>query len=454
MPRALTPLQLTLFALPAAPLLALTLPTIIFLPHHFATHVGLSLGVVSAIFLGARALDIVLDPLLGSWQDRTENSFGRRKIWLAAACAPLMALIYFVFVHFGPGDGAPIITLGMLALYALFAAMMVAHLGWSGELDPTYHGRTKTLGAVQTAGMAGQTAMLAIAALIVQGQGGTNADAVRAMGWSLIIALPICIGAALAFVPEAKAPPQPHLSLGDQIKTVLANRIARRVLLPDLLLGIVQGVSGGLFLFFFEAVLGFESQSQTLLAIYFVAGLIGAPIWWIIGRKIGKHRALQAAFIYTAATTAILLFMPTGNFSVVAPFMFLGGMAQGGGILLTRALMADVVDDDEATTGARRSGLYFGLLLTTSKLGLALGPLSLALIGLFGFDPRLGAGNSAEALGALSALFIGAPIVLCGLGVLSLRNYPLDEARQAALAATISARQLANSENTAGPSTR
>ena len=206
MSQHISPLRLAAFALPAAPLLALTLPTIIFLPHYFATHIGLSLGFVSAIFLGARVLDIVLDPLLGSLQDRTRSRFGRRKIWLAWACAPLMALIYFVFVHFGPGDGAAPVTLALLALYAVFAAMMVAHLGWSGELDPTYHGRTQTLGAVQTASMAGQTAMLVIAAIVVQGQGGTNADAVHAMGWSLIVALPLTIAATCLFVPEPQTP--------------------------------------------------------------------------------------------------------------------------------------------------------------------------------------------------------------------------------------------------------
>jgi Na+/melibiose symporter-like transporter len=242
--------------------------------------------------------------------------------------------------------------------------------------------------------------------------------------------------------------------LGAQIKTVLANRVVRRVLAPDLILGIIQGVSGGLFLFYFEDVLRFETQSQTLLAIYFIAGLIGAPLWWIIGRKLGKHRALQVVFLYTAAATAALLFMPPGNFAMVAPFMFLGGLPQGGGVLLTRALMADVVDEDEAVSGARRSGLYFGLLLTTSKIGLALGPASLAILGLFGFDPQLGANNSASALGALTALNIGAPVVLCILGYFSLRNYPLDEARQAALAETISARQAENSEKIAGPSTK
>jgi Na+/melibiose symporter-like transporter len=224
--------------------------------------------------------------------------------------------------------------------------------------------------------------------------------------------------------------------------------MVRRVLTPDLLLGIAQGTSGGLFLFFFQFVLGFERESQTLLAIFFVAGLLGVPIWWWLGRRVGKHHALQIAFTYTAVTTALLFVMPHGAFHIVAPFMALAGLGQGGGVLLTRSLMADVVDDDELKTGARRSGVYFGLLLTTSKLGLATGPLAYAVLGWAGFDANAGANNTPEALGTLSALFIGVPIVLCLLGALSLRNYPLDENRQAELAAAISARHARNSANT------
>ncbi|MBC7768134.1 MAG: MFS transporter, partial [Phycisphaerales bacterium] len=226
------------------------------------------------------------------------------------------------------------------------------------------------------------------------------------------------------------------------------------VLAPDLLLGVAQGVSGGLFLFYFQLVLGFERESQTLLAIYFLAGLAGVPIWWIAARKFGKDRALQGALIYTAVTTALLGVLPPENFPVVAPFMAVAGLAQGGGVLLTRALMADVVDEDELACGARRSGLYFGLLLTTSKLGIASGPITYFILGMVGFIAVEGAQNSELALTTLSALFVGVPIVLCLLAAWSLQNYPLDEERQRQLAEAIDARHAANSENTLGPSTK
>jgi Na+/melibiose symporter-like transporter len=169
------------------------------------------------------------------------------------------------------------------------------------------------------------------------------------------------------------------------------------------------------------------------------------PIWWFAGRTFGKHKALQAALIYTSATTLLILVMPPGNFTLVAIGMLFAGLAQGGGVLLTRSLMADVVDDDELTTGSRRSGVYFGLLLMTSKVGLAAGPVAYGLVGLAGFSATLGAGNSAGAFTALGAMFIGVPVLLNIAAALSLRKYPLDEKRQAELAIAIDARHAANS---------
>ncbi len=446
--------EIVAFAAPAAPLLALTLPSIIFLPPHFAEHLGLPLWAVSAIFLGARLLDIFIDPMIGGLQDRTEHRIGRRRFWLAITCAPLMLLVWIVFMGLWPGVSIGVAGMAVLVLYAVFAAMMVAHLGWAGELVPTYHGRTHVLGAVQVSSLIGQTVMLVLAGIVVQGFGGSDADAVHAMGWTLLFLLPVTTLLAVLFVRETNRPPQPHLSLRESLQTLMQNRSAQRVLLPDLLLGVAQGVSGGLFLFFFQFVLGFEQESQTLLAIYFLAGLAGVPIWWIAARRLGKHRALIAKFLYNALTTLLIFVMPVGDFYVVAPFMALAGLSQGGGTLLTRALMADVVDEDEVATGARRSGLYFGLLLTTSKLGVAAGPLTYAILGLVGFEAALGAANSETALATLSWLFIVVPAVLCLLAALTLRNYPLDEARQAALAVAIAERQAANRENTLGPSTR
>src|SRR4029079_3677044 len=187
--------------------------------------------------------------------------------------------------------------------------MAIAHLAWSGELVPTYHGRTHVLGAVQTASMIGSSLMLIVAGYVAQTQG-SNLLAVYAMGWTIIALMPVTVLSCVSLVREAPRPPAPHLTIGQTLATLARNKLAQRVLLPDLLLGFAQGISGGLFLFYFQFVLGFTHQSQTLLAIYFFSGLVGVPIWWFIARKLGKHRTLQLALMCAVLTSALLPFLP------------------------------------------------------------------------------------------------------------------------------------------------
>jgi len=443
--------EIAAFALPAAPLLALGLPTIMFLPQYFIRDLGIEAG--AAIFALARVLDVFVDPMIGGWQDRTVSKWGRRRFWLLISCPVLMLFVWWAFLGLTSTSGFIAATVAALALFSGFASMMIAHLGWAGELIPTYHGRTRVLGAVQIASLVGQVGVLAVAAY-VQSQGATGADVVAAMGWYLLIGLPITTAVALFFVRERELPPQSHLSLGQAIRAVWRNKFARRVLSVDLLLGIAQGVAGTLFVFYFEFILGFEQTSNTLLFIYFVAGLLGVPIWMFASRKWGKHRGLQLAFIWTAVTTVMITLVPHGNFTMAMVVMTLAGLSQGGGILLTRALMADVVDEDELQTGARRSGLYFGLMLTTSKIAIVSGPLALTALQLIGFQVGMGGQNSEAMLFALGAMFVLGPSLAVLAGTWLLQNYPLDEKAQAALAVAIAARHSANMENTLGPSTK
>jgi Na+/melibiose symporter-like transporter len=55
----------------------------------------------------------------------------------------------------------------------------------------------------------------------------------------------------------------------------------------------------------------------------------------------------------------------------------------------------------------------------------------------FGFNAAQGAANSESAMLALTVLFAGLPFLLNGAIAWSLRNYPLDEARQKALRETL-----------------
>jgi Na+/melibiose symporter-like transporter len=324
-------------------------------------------------------------------------------------------------------------------MYALFASMTIAHLSWAGELQPDYHGRTRTLGAVQIAGMIGYVAMLVLPAIVMQSGGGSVA-AVHAMGYAAIITLPVTVGLCVWLVKERPMPPQPHIGFRETIRTLVENKSLRTVLGPDFLVGVGYGVTGGLFLFLFRHYLGFTASSELLLLVYFLSGLCAVPFWTWLGRRIGKHRALQAGCIHAAVMLALMPLIPKGELWIGLAGLVLAGFSQSAGTMLVRSMMADVVDEDTVKTGGQRSGLFFGLMLTTSKIGLAMGPITYAVLDIYGFDAKLGANNSPEAMTALVVLFSGVPFVLNLLAAWWVRDYALDENRQRALREEIAAR--------------
>lgn len=433
--------RLAAFSLPAAPLLALSVPPIVFLPPYYNQHLGIPLALISAIFLGARLFDIVFNPIVGSLQDRTTNAFGRRRTWLVAATPVLMGAVWLAFIALPPGAPAFAVGLVVMSLYSSLATMMIAHLGWAGEIRPDYHGRTEVLGAVQITSTVGQIAVMAAPALVEIFGLGSLREGVHAMGWAIIIFLPITVGLCVLTVPERPIATYHAPKPGEALKALRENKALRALLAPDFVIGISQGVTGGLFLFYFQHRLGFTDTAGIILLVYFASGLVGVPLWVWLGRRLGKHRALQAGCSWTSIALAMAPLLPPENFPVAATLMVVAGLASAAPTLLLRAMMGDVVDADEVATGAQRSGLFFGLLLTTTKVGLAMGPLTYAVLAAFGFDARLGDANTPQAMAALTAMFAFGPAILNAIAIATLQGYPIDERRQAELKAALAARK-------------
>lgn len=442
--RRRTAWELAAFASPSTPILALSLPSLIFLAPYFNTHLGIGLSTVTAIFLIARVADILVDPSIGNFQDRSTPRMGRRRFWIAVSTPALMIFVYLIFIGIQPGVPAWLVSGLVLLMYWAYASLAIAHLSWAGELQPDYHGRTRTLGAVQIAGMIGYVGMLLVPAVVVQGGFGGPVEAVKAMGVAGLITLPLTAAWCVLGVREDPSPPQPHSSLREMLGALRTNTSLRRVLLPDFLIGAGYGVTGALFVFVARYYLGFEKEAETLLLVYFLSGLFAIPLWVWAGRKFGKHNALIFGCLHAGLALACLPFIPKGDFAIgLAAFAF-AGFSQSAGTMLLRSMMADVVDEDTVIgTGGQRSGLFFGLLLTTSKVGLALGPITYAVLDQFGFEASLGAANSPAAMNALIFQFAGVPVLLNLLTCLTLLKYPLDAKRQAELAAIITERNAA-----------
>lgn len=432
--------RLAAFAAPSLPLAAMGLPFVVQLPAHYSGHVGIEEGLVGIIFMAARLLDIGVDLGVGLAMDQTRTRWGRFTPWLVVGCPLLSIGAYFLFFA-EPGTSPIQLAIVLFATYCAFSMATLSQAALGATLSDDYNERSRVFTWWQAGNIIGMLLVLLLP-VIVLGPGSDPAAGVHAMGWFVIILAPIGAIICALFAREAQPKAAPQKTSIADFKALLTSKACRRLLTADLVLMFSSGVTGGLFLFFFTAVKHYDMQaSSALLLIYFIAGLIGTPVWTLLARRTAKHVALMTACVYAMVTQPMILFLPEGQFAMAAIGMAVAGLVYAAPAYLLRAMMADVGDEDLLTTGKDRTGLLYAMVTLTGKAGYAFAVgVTFVGLGAFGYEAELVAQNTAAALMGLTVMFIALPVVCCVAGAALLKGYPLDAARSAAVQAQLAAR--------------
>jgi len=440
---------LAAFSGPCLPLAAFGVALPVTLPEYYATHVGIEIGLVGVVFMAVRLIDIFFDPMIGAAMDRTRTRFGRYRPWMAASTPVLMLAALMVFVLVKPGAGPMYLFAWLLVLYLGFSCATLGQLGWASVLAPQYDQRSRVYGWWQAFNIIGVILILVLPAAVIQMGIGDYVAGVHIMGWAIIAALPLTIALAVTAVPEPmNAGAAPHGGLSAYLDLFRRGTV-RRLLTADLLLGIAPGITGALLFFFFDQIKGYDrAEASIFMLLYFVAGLVGAPIWTVLAGKVGKDKALAIASLIFASLYFVATLLPGGNFALTAVAMFIAGLPYAAGLLLLRAMMADAGDEVRLETGVDRTALMFSILSATTKIGHVVAVVPYVVLGwAFGFQavPPEG-GNSALSLTMLQIFFVAVPAVLIAAAAWVLKGYPLTPARHEDIRAGLAAREAAERE--------
>ncbi len=441
-------LQIGAFSLPSIPISALGLPLVVYLPAFYSQDVGLSLTLVGMIFMLVRLGDVLVDPLVGVFTDKFPARWGRRRHWLVISVPLLMVSCYLLFMPL-PGAGPIYLTIVLFIVYCGYSLSSITHMSWGAELSNDYNERSTIQGAREFALIFGMFTVLTLPAIIENSAGGHGDGFMKmsAMGWFIIILLPVTIGIAVRMVGErTHVKPAHHVPFAEAWGVIIRDKILQRMLIADLFVAIAPSITGALYIFFTAHVFGLAKSASLLLLIYFVAGFVGVPFWIKIAHRIGKHRALSIAMIYGAVVLPIVLLFPRGEFW----WLFLGftlyGLAYGAGSFLLRSVMADVTDYDNLQTGQQRTGLYFSLLSLTGKVGSALAVgITYPILDLIGFDAK--GVNTPETLNQLAALYVVLPSLFMLAAAAVMWKFPLDRAAQEDIRRKLTERDAAHAEN-------
>lgn len=422
------------YGLPGLPLAMASLPVYIFIPTLYAQDLGISLGAIGVVLFIARFVDAISDPLLGLLSDRTNSRFGRRKPWMVLAM-PFMLVT--IFQLFDPPDGATITHLAVwsIVLSLVWTAMILPYNAWAAELSDDYHERTQLTSAREAMVLVGT--MIAAAFPVVMSELGYPSLREHTGGIALFVlfTLPLTVLVISTLVPDRQIETKKHVPWRKGFAILAGNKPFRRLLTTYFINAAANGIPATLFILFVTHRLEMPESYGLLLFAYFLAGLVGIPVWYGVSKMVGKSRAWCLAML-----TAIAAFIWTpfvvgpGDFMEFLLITLISGCAVGADLSLPSSLQADIVDIDRLETGERRTGLYFAVwgIATKLALGLSAGA-AFIILGWVGFDaeiPAGGANNGGLPLSVLTMLYALVPVVFKLIAVALMWNFPLGQQEQ------------------------
>lgn len=410
-------------------------------PFYTGAAVGISLVAYSLTTTIVRIVDLVFDPLLGWFMDRTHSRWGRFRPWYVVG-VPITMLGAYMLLN--PHEGAGVVYLGVWygILWVGLSITTLSHASWGAALAVNYHERSRIYGWMTALAPLGSVGLLLLPLLtdhkIVLGK----PESFHAISLIIVIALPIGALIMLLFTPERPrvVVEKQKFGFGDYV-AMMGRPTMRKLILADLAYTLGPGVTGPLYAFFFGQIKGFTKAEVGYLLIFYIgAALVGGIVWPFIAKRVNKHRAVQIASILYAIAQISLMATPRLLFWPTAIGMLAVGFCASAFILLIRSMVADYADEMRLEQGRERAGVLYAMVTTTQKLGQSINVLLVfpILQYIFHFDPKKPV-NDAFALQGLQLCYLFAPIIFVLIGAALFFGYTLDEARHSEIRAALDA---------------
>ena len=388
--------RLIAYATLQLPLAMTALPIVLNVSHFYGEVVELSLYTMGLIFIFARVVDAVQDPLIGLISDRFTRHGPRGRLLFVALMLPVLCSgFYMIFVP-------PLSLVGnqtWLALW-LMASLLLVHIGYSGvsisyhshgaELTDDYNERTRVTVTREVFGLLGMTFAVVTPLALTAWFGEIRGHAVLGL-----VFLPIIIVFALPtllWAGPSVHPPVIHAerNVFRAFFSPFRNPLFRRLMLIFVVNGSALGVAVTVMLFYVEHVLeGSNLQAGIILLVYFAAGAISVPMWLLLSHRMSKATAWFFGILLTAGAMSCAMFVGPGDFRWFLLVSVVTGIGLGAEYGLPPSILADVINSHEGGDSRGKTGSYFGLWALATKLATAIGAAgSLPVAAFLGFNPR------------------------------------------------------------------
>ena len=325
-----------------------------------------------AIVLCSRVVEGISCTLIAHWSDECQSPMGRRLPFMRFGLLPLVLVFFLLFMP--PVDHAHWLNIlhacVMIPLYfILYGIVVTPYLALIPEITSDLKERVD---------LTTSQSVFMLLATILFTQAGT---VIEKFGW-VAMAGGVAALAVLFFTPAAtqiKEKPRPatpdhdRLPYFKSIWLALKNRPFRFVAISTAFYWFALNGVIALVPHWTVVVLGrTEGDVPKLMVPFLVSNVAFFFVFNALSAKLGKHVLMLATFLGSVVVMALLCCVgcvPLGSdFLQTALIMSLFGAPVAGFMVLPFAILGDIVDHDEKSTGHRREAIFFGVQGIFQKL--------------------------------------------------------------------------------------
>lgn len=391
-----------------------------------------------------RMVDAFTDPMMGRLSDKTAWRAGRRRPYFLIGCVPfgVFFALLWLDVPIASTPGRFVWYCGVYVMLSLaMTVLSVPYLALIPEMSRNYDERTSLNTWRAAAGIVAVFFTIGMSALARLLGDDARAWSMAAAITSVWLVLPwLAVHRVSWERPVAPGGPAP-VRFAEAMRA-LSRHGSYRVLCAVYIIGrIAVDVTSAMFFYYVAWVIGRREDFEMVMFTFLAMVILALPFWLAMARRFDKKTIYIAGVLWWIGAQGFIYLgspeWPRWMIFAVAGFT---GIGYAVADLMPWAMLPDVIDEDEATTGERREGLYAGTFTFLRKIG---GATAVLMVGI-GLDLARYDGSSAiqpeSAVEAIRVMMAVVPAVLLIATAWLARRYPLSREAHAAVLRSLEAR--------------
>lgn len=355
---------------------------------------GISAAAAGTLFLVVRGWDAIFDPIMGIVADRTHTRWGKFRPWVLWTAVPfgVMAFLAFSTPNLGPTGKLIYAYVTYTLLMMVYSANNLPYSALSGVITGDVGERTSVSSY--------RFFCMTIAAFVIQGLAlpmvqyfgqGNDAKGYRVtMGIFAILAIGFFIITFFSTKERILPDPAQKTSVKRDAADLLKNGPWIAMFFLTLILFITLALRNGVMIYYFKYNVGRENLLSPFLVSGLAATLVGIGFARPVATRFGKRNVFIVGLVGTAIFTGVFTVLPRDAIALMFAGEILRQLSYGFTIPLLWAMMADVADFSEWTTGRRATGMVFAAVVFALKAGLGVGgAIEGWLLSAYGYVPNV-----------------------------------------------------------------